>query len=142
MTSSVQAQIIASGVVMPSCIISATTPPVLMENSLPASSLASGPTGSGSVTVKCNSSTSVLTLTPGSHIIPTQTPVATVGFQFAGGGTGIYTSVTSGTITPAATDVTSSLGDTAKISAVVLAAPGKLLKVGSYTLYINAAVTP
>jgi hypothetical protein len=140
--SSVQAQLTASGSVTPSCIISATTPPTLMENALPASSLATSPTGAGSVTVKCNSSTSVLTLTAGPHNIPTQTPAPTVAFQFAGGGTGIYTAVSSGTTTPAATDVTTSFGDTAKVSASVTASTGKLLKVGSYTLYINAAVTP
>jgi hypothetical protein len=143
--SSVQAQTIVTvgGAVTPSCIIaSASLGGALLQDTQPASVLATSPSSPGSVTVKCNSSTSKLTLSAGPHDIPSQTPAPAVAFQFTSGGTGIYSTVTSGLVTPTATDVTSSLGDTAKFSASVTAFTGKLLKVGGYTLYINAAVTP
>jgi hypothetical protein len=145
--SSVQAQITlppvsVGGNVTLSCIISSSSGGILAENSLPASVLTNTAAvpNQGSVTVKCNSGLSTLTLTQGPHIIPTQNPTPTVAVSFASG-TGVYSNLSSGT-SASALEPTSSAGDTAKFSTTVTAGSGKLLKVGAYTIFVTATVTP
>jgi hypothetical protein len=148
--SSVQAQtspIAVGGLVTQSCIIDtlSSSGGFLAENALPASTLstASGPAATlGVITVKCNASPTTLTITPGILTVPTgQTPAPTAVVRFVSGGTGVYSAVSSGT-TATAIDTTSAAGDTAKFSTTITAGAGKLLKVGSYSIVVNAAVTP
>jgi hypothetical protein len=133
----------APGTVTQSCNVTSVNNGTLTENATPATSLTTGTgAGVGLVTVVCNTDTSVLTLAGGTHILPTQTSIPTVSFGFAPGGTGIYSTVKSGIVSPPAGDMTAASGDIAHVTSTVMATGGKLLKAGTYTTVINATVAP
>jgi hypothetical protein len=139
---SAQAQVVNfPGTVPPSCNVTASTNGALTPNvAIPTSLIAST---YGKVTVICNTETSVLTLTQGASVIEAQTPAPTVTFGFAPtGSTGIYSAVVSGTVSPASGSTTAAIGDIASIDSTIAAAPGKLLKAGSYTVVVNATIAP
>ncbi len=93
------------------------------------------------VLVICNGGTNTLFLGNTSTNLPAQpdTPVTTA--SFSSGGTGVFSTATSGVIA-SLENPTTSAGDTANISATVTAAPGKLLKAGSYSVNVIATITP
>jgi hypothetical protein len=142
LASSTHAQVVNfPGTVPQSCNITASTDGALTPNvAIPTSLIAST---YGKVTVICNTDTSVLTLTQGASVIETQTPAPTVAFGFAPtGSTGIYSTVTSGTVSPASGATTTALGDVASIDSTITAATGKLLKAGTYKVIVNATIAP
>lgn len=136
------------GSVDESCVVTSVNNGTLTQNAVPATSLATGSgAGVGLVKVTCNTITSKLKISGGSHIIPAQPTAPTVKFGFVTGGDGIYTGLTSalGTvdvISPPSGDTTMAGGDTAKVASTVTANGGKLLRNGSYTTVIDATVTP
>jgi hypothetical protein len=131
------------GTVDESCVVTSVNNGTLTQNAIPATSLATGTgAGVGLVKVTCNTITSKLTLSAGAHIIPAQPTAPTVTFGFVGGGDGIYTSVTSGIITPASGDTTLVGGDTAHVASTVTANGGKLLRNGLYQAVVTATVSP
>lgn len=124
------------GTVNPACTITAPTNGTLVENATPATSLITGT--SASVTVTCNGATSLdITLGTFTYPSPQTAPIPTIGFA---AGTGVF-ALSSG-VTTSLTTPTDSAGDVARINAVVTAAPSKLLRVGPYTVIVNAAITP
>jgi hypothetical protein len=130
-----------SGSVTSSCNITGSANGVLTENTTPATTL--NTTTPGTLTVTCNTGASTLSIAQGVHNFPTQTSAPTVAIQFGpSAGTGIYAGATSGTSATDGGDTTSSTGDTANVSSTVTAASPKLLKTGSYTVVVNATLTP
>jgi hypothetical protein len=142
---SVQAQTTGTvsfpGTVTSSCNITGSADGVLTENTTPATIL--NTTTPGTLTVTCNTGASTLSIAQGTHSFPTQPSTPTVAIQFGpAAGTGIYAGATSGTSATDGGDTTSSTGDTANVSSTVTAASPKLLKTGSYTVVVNATLTP
>ena len=136
-TAHAQTTVNFGGTVTSSCSITTATngtftvAPTVLTTNVPAT-----------VTVVCNGATS-LGLSGGTNTIPTQTPDPLVAFGFSSGGTGIFSTVTSGT-SVSLTDATTAAGDVANISASVTAGGGKLLKASTapYNVAVIATIVP
>lgn len=130
-----------TGDVTAACTIDSSVPGALTEN---AGKTALSTTTPAKVVVICNNGAKTLTLTntAANNTIPAQPSTPTVTFGFVGGGTstGVFAASTGATASLA--DPTGASGDTANITAAVAAADGKLLKPGTYTVVVDANITP
>ncbi len=124
------------GTVTSSCTLSASANGTLLENGTPAFGLTTGTPGT--VTAICNGATSLdIAIGRFDYPTPQTVPVPAVGFA---GGTGVFATAAGMTTSLAAP--TGSSGDVARINAVVNTASGQLLRFGSYTIIVNASITP